>query len=103
MEAGTGYLASLSGVARGNVPAVAAAVLALAVFARVVSRPSTAGGVVTPSITDPIPFVYNTLQFITNNEEFLKRVRYVIRPVFVRRWFTIVPRGHYPFYLTKGK
>lgn len=30
-----------------------------------------------PSLWDPIPFVFNTAQFLTNNHKFMTRVSYV--------------------------
>jgi hypothetical protein len=31
-----------------------------------------------PSLRDPIPFVFNTVQFVFNNDKFMKRATYVV-------------------------
>jgi preprotein translocase subunit SecG len=31
-----------------------------------------------PSLWDPVPFVFNTVQFLTNNHKFMTRVTYIL-------------------------
>jgi hypothetical protein len=61
------------------VPTLLAAGLALFVFIQIVSRSSDAGegGTTPPSLHDPIPYLFNTVQFVFNNEKFMKRATYV--------------------------
>lgn len=42
-----------------------------------------------PSIWDPIPFVFNTAQFLTNNHKFMTRVTYVYF-LFVFRYHSVL-------------
>jgi hypothetical protein len=77
MSLDAGYLGTLFEVARGYAPAfLLTALLALVVFA--VSRPRGGGAGTPPSIRDPIPFVFNTVQFVFNNDKFMKRATYVM-------------------------
>ena len=77
MELDTGYLGALVEVARGYTPAfLLTSLLALIVFA--ISRPGAKGAVIPPSIRDPIPFVFNTVQFVFNKDKFMKRATYVV-------------------------
>jgi hypothetical protein len=77
MEPGASYFGTLFDVAWGNSPALLVALLILVIFARAIFWPGTAGGVTPPSLRDPIPFVFNTIQFVFNNDKFMKRVTYV--------------------------
>jgi hypothetical protein len=77
MELDGGYTGTLFEVARGYAPVfLLTALLALIIFA--ISRPGAGGVVTPPSIRDPIPFVFNTVQFVFNNEKFMKRATYVV-------------------------
>lgn len=63
-----------------------AASLALVVFAHVASRLfATRPGSTLPNLRDPIPYVFNTIQFVFNNEKFMKRATQVKRSSFVSR------------------
>lgn len=53
-----------------------------------------------PSLWDPIPFVFNTAQFLTNNHKFMTRVAYV--SCFVAfRYYSLLLRGLFLTYLTQ--
>lgn len=55
---------------------LATAVLFLVTLVVLTSRSKAVGEPLT--LWDPIPYVFNTLQFVTNNDRFMQRVSYVL-------------------------
>lgn len=74
MELGTSGLGRLFELARSYAPAFLLTSF-LAFIVLFISGPGATGP---PSIRDPIPFVSNTVQFVFNNDKFMKRARYVV-------------------------
>ncbi|KAH8820156.1 putative cytochrome P450 [Xylogone sp. PMI_703] len=50
------------------------------------------------NLIDPIPYVYNTIQFLTNNERFMDRVRKVLKDSNLAKFYL----GTTPVYLVSG-
>lgn len=72
MEPVNSSIAQLRGLAGHYAPGLLITVLSLVALVAFTSRLRATGE--PQSLSDPIPFVFNTLQFLTNNEKFMKRV-----------------------------
>ena len=63
-------------MARDSSPVFPVALVALITSIAFIFRPRSTGGVIPSNLPDPIPYVFNTVQFVFNNEKFMKRVTY---------------------------
>lgn len=76
MELEASYLGTLFKLAQGYTPTLLlTALVTITVFAISFSR---GRGNAIKNIQDPIPYVFNTLQFAFNNARFMERARYVV-------------------------
>jgi hypothetical protein len=73
MEVGNGSVAQLQGLAEHYAPGLLLTILTLVVVATFASRLGASQQ--PPSLSDPIPFVFNTLQFMLDNEKFMERAK----------------------------
>ena len=73
MEVGNSSFGHLQGLAERYVPGLLLTILSLVVVAALSSRVRTSRQ--PPSLSDPIPFIFNTVQFVLDNEKFMKRAK----------------------------
>lgn len=72
MESVNDSVGQLRGLAENHARELLVTAVFLLVLAAIVSRPKATRQ--PQKLGDPIPFVFNTFQFLTNNEKFMKRV-----------------------------
>ena len=73
MEFGNSFFEQLQNLVKHYAPRLLLTILSLVVVAAFTSRLRASGQ--PPSLRDPIPFVFNTAQFVYGNEKFMNRVK----------------------------
>ena len=73
MELGNSFFGQPQDLAKHYAPRLLLTILSLVVAAALASRFRASGQ--PPSLRDPIPFVFNTAQFVYGNEKFMNRVK----------------------------
>ena len=78
MEVADGSFGQLRDLAERYASGLLLTLALLVMVAALTSRSGTSRQ--PPRLSDPIPFVFNTLQFVLDNEKFMKRVKCVFPP-----------------------
>ena len=73
MEFGNSVFGQPQELAKNYAPGLVLTIISLVVVAAFTSRLRASGQ--PPSLSDPIPFIFNTAQFVYKNEKFMNRVK----------------------------
>lgn len=81
MEPVSYYFEKLSNFSERTLSPIFIAIITLVVYMLLISSTSSKTARGPPSLSDPIPFVFNTLQYLFDNDRFSARARYVMRRI----------------------